>query len=127
MLLAFGPSADGCFRLAETLFQLGDLGAARERYYMAVEMDQEFVEARASLGCVLVELGQLELGLSAFKGALEHHPEYPDVLFHTARLLDQMNRLEEAETHWKQFLDMAPKSPWADEARQRLGLEEVLN
>lgn len=125
MLLAFGPTADGCFRLAETLFQLGDLGAARERYYMAVEIDQEFVEARASLGCVLVELGQLELGLSAFQGALEHHPEYPDVLFHTARLLDQMNREEEAETHWKQFLDMAPKSPWADEARQRLGLEEI--
>ena len=126
MMLAFGPNAEGCFRLAEILFQLNDLTGARERYYMAVEIDEAFVEARASLGCVLVELDQKELGLSAFQGALDHHPEYPDVLFHTARLLDQLDRQTEAETHWKKFLALAPKSPWADEARQRLGLEKFV-
>ena len=26
----------------------------------------------------------------------------------------------EAEPHWQTFLDLAPKSPWAEEARQRL-------
>jgi len=123
MSLAFGPTADVSFRLAELLYQQHDLPAARERYYMTIELDETFVEARGSLGCVLVELGQLELALSAFSGALLHHADYPDVHFHLARLLDEMGRPLEAETHWQQFLHLAPKSPWAEEARERLEFE----
>ncbi len=122
MLLAFGPSADICFRLAENLFHLGDLTAARERYYMTIELDEQFVEARASLGCLLVELGKPELAISAFEGALDHHADYPDVLYHLARQLDEVGRQEDAESHWRNFLRLAPKSPWADEARDRLGM-----
>ena len=121
MSLAFGPSADVCFRIAELLYQQNDLAAARERYYLAVELDESFVEARASLGCVLFELDQKELALSAFYGALQHHPDYPDVHFHLGRLLDELERPEEAEPHWLTFLELAPKSPWAEEARHRLG------
>lgn len=122
MSLAFGPSADVCFRLAELLYQQLDLVAARERYYIAIELDDTFVEARASLGCVLVEMGQHELALSAFEGALLHHADYPDVHFHLARLLDEMDRPLAAESHWKRFLELAPRSAWADEARERLTL-----
>lgn len=122
MALAFGPTADTNFRIAELLYQLHQLAAARERYYMAVEMDESFVEARASLGCVLVELDEKELALSAFHGALQHHADYPDVHFHLARLLDELDQEETAEKHWEAFLQLAPKSPWADEARQRLNL-----
>jgi tetratricopeptide (TPR) repeat protein len=120
--LAFGPSPDVCFRLAENLFHIGDLTAARERYYSAIELDEQFVEARASLGCLLVELGRPELAISAFQGALEHHAEYPDVHYHLARQLDDVGRCDEAENHWQTFLKLAPKSPWADEARSRLGV-----
>ncbi len=42
--------------------------AARERYYMAVELDEDYVEARANLGCVLAETGQRELAVAAFEG-----------------------------------------------------------
>lgn len=120
LALAFGPSADVCFRIAELLYQRGELTAARERYYMAIELDENFVEARASLGCVLMELNQIELAQSAFHGALQHHPDYPDVHFHLARLLDDQDRTVEADYHWRKFLDLAPQSPWAAEARQRL-------
>lgn len=126
MLLALGPSPDVAFRLAELLYQTGDLSASRERYYLAVELDPEYVEARASLGCVLVELRQWSLAEAAFRGALEHHPDYPDVHFHLARLLDQLERREEAIQHWQEFLQLAPRSPWADEARERLGLGPLL-
>lgn len=121
MMLAFGPTADTCFRLAELLYRQSDLPAARERYYMTIELDETFVEARASLGCVLVEMNQPELALAAFQGALLHHPEYPDVHFYMGRLLDDLDRLIEAEHHWNYFLKLAPNSPWADEARERLG------
>lgn len=120
MSLAFGPSSDSSFRLAELLYQQGDLAGARERYFMTIELDESFVEARASLGCVLVELGDQEMALATFYGALSHHADYPDVHFYLARLLDEMDRAHEAEPHWQTFLDLAPKSPWAEEARQRL-------
>ena len=118
--LSHGPTAHVNFRIAELLYQCGDLGAARERYFMAIEMDEAFVEARASLGCVLMELGQSEVAIATFRGALDHHPDFPDVHYHLARLLDESGKTDAATTHWEAFLQLAPKSPWAEEARNRL-------
>jgi tetratricopeptide (TPR) repeat protein len=115
-----GPTADTCFHLAEILYRLGELPAARERYYMAVELDENYVEARANLGCVLAESGQTELAVAAFEGALAIHPEYPDAHYHLARTLDELGRAAEADSHWRRFLALAPDSPWACEARERL-------
>ena len=123
--LAQGPSADVSFRMAELLYQVNDLAAARERYSMAVEFDEAFVEARANLGCVLVELGQTELALVTFEGALEHHPDYPDVHFHLARLLDEIGSDQKAWQHWARFLELTPSGPWADEARLRIESAQV--
>ena len=122
ILMAHGPQASVNFQLAELLYQLGQLEAARERYYVAIELDEEFVEARANLGCLLNELGQYELAVSAFEGALDFHAHFPDVHFHLARTLDRLKRQEDAEMHWRSFLQMAPESPWAAEARERLNL-----
>ncbi len=120
-VLAYGgPRAEICFQLAELLYRLGDVTAARERYYMAIELDELYVEARANLGCVLAETGQLELAVSAFEGALSLHHDYPDVHYHLARTLDDLGRYEESERHWSLFLELAPDSPWADEAWQRV-------
>jgi tetratricopeptide (TPR) repeat protein len=119
-LAARGPRAEVCFELAELLYRLGDLPGARERYYMAIELDEDYVEARANLGCVLAELGDLPLAVAAFEGALAHHAEYPDAHYHLARTLDELRRPAEAEAHWREFLTLAPGSPFADEARERL-------
>ena len=43
--------------LAETLYRAGDLAAARERYYTVIELDEDHLEARTSLACVLAEQG----------------------------------------------------------------------
>ena len=72
-MAAAGPDPETCFQLAELLYRLGDLAAARERYYMAIELDEDYVEARANLGCVLAETGQRELAVAAFEGALRYH------------------------------------------------------
>jgi tetratricopeptide (TPR) repeat protein len=114
-------TADDHFALAELLYRAGDLSAARERYYMAIELDEDFVEARSNLGCVLAEQGDLGLAEAAFRGALEYHPDYADAHYHLARLLDRANRRDEAARHWQLFMSLAPASPWADEARDRLG------
>ena len=67
-LAAGGPKAELCFQLAELLYRLGDTSGARERYYMTIELDEDYVEARANLGCVLAETGQPTLAVAAFLG-----------------------------------------------------------
>jgi len=67
-LSASGPAPEICFQLAELLYRMGDLAGARERYYMAIELDEDYVEARANLGCVLAELGQPDLPISHAAG-----------------------------------------------------------
>jgi tetratricopeptide (TPR) repeat protein len=113
-------TADDHFALAELLYRTGDLSAARERYYVSIELDEDFVEARANLGCVLAEQGEVGLAEAAFRGALEFHPDYADAHYHLARLLDHANRATEAARHWQLFINLAPASPWADEARARI-------
>lgn len=117
---AAGPKANVCFAMAELLYRLGDIAAARERYYMAIELDEDLVEARANLGCVLAEQGEGELAVAALEGALALHPDYADAHFHIARTLDELKRTDEATRHWREFLRLAPESPWASAARQRL-------
>src|SRR5262249_33540607 len=117
---AAGSSAGVCFAVAELLYRLGDTAAARERYYMAIELDENYLEARANLGCVLAELGDRELATAAFEGALSLHPDYAAVHLHLARTLDELGRADEASGHWQAFLRLAPESPWAATARKRL-------
>jgi len=119
-LAAHGPHAELNFQLAEALYRLGDVTAARERYYAAIEIDEDYVEARANLGCVLAELGQSDLAIAALEGALRFHPDYADAHYHLAAALEDAGQSERAQPHWQTFLRLAPDSPWAGEARTRL-------
>ena len=119
-LAVAGPQAELCFQLAEALYRLGEVTAARERYFMAVELDSNFVEARANLGCVLAETLEWDLAVAAFEGALETHPNYADVHFHLAAALEQLGRSEEAVDHLRKFLELVPEGPWSDEARRKM-------
>ena len=104
-----------CFQLAELLYRIGDLHAARERYYMAIELDEDYVEARANLGCVLVELGQRDLAIAAFEGALSLHADYADVHYHLARTLDvsisSLFRAQDFRTISPRWLSSSPPMP----------------
>lgn len=115
-----GPSPEVCFVLADVLYRQGDVTAARERYAMAIELNEEYVEARANLGCVLAELGDRDLAIAAFEGALRYHADYADVHYHLARALVDSDRADEARDHWSRFVQLAPESPWALEARRQL-------
>jgi tetratricopeptide (TPR) repeat protein len=124
ILVSGNSSAEDHFALAELLYRKGDLSAARERYYVAIELDEDFVEARSNLGCVLAELEEFALAEAAFRGALEYHPDYADAHYHLARLMDRANRRSEATRHWQLFMSLAPASPWADEARDRIAADD---
>jgi len=122
VLQADGPSAPVAFMLAETLYRAGDVAAARERYYAAVELDADHLEARTSLGCVLAEQGDFELAAAALEGVLRQQPDYADAHWHMAGVLAELRQESEARRHLITFLDLAPESPWADVARERLAI-----
>jgi len=124
-LASGGPDAETCFQLADVLYRAGDWGGARERYFMAVELDEDYVEARANLGCLLAEEKRFDLAIAAFEGALAFHDAFPDAHYHLARVLDEVGRRDDAERHWRTFLDLVPTGPWSDQARRRLGWEAV--
>jgi tetratricopeptide (TPR) repeat protein len=69
---------------------------------------------------VLAETGQAELSIAAFRGALSLHEDYSDVHYNLARVLDEVGRDVEAKYHWSRFLELAPDSPWAAEAIERV-------
>lgn len=120
-----GGDIDDHLLLAELLYRHGEVLAARERYYIVLELDDEDVEARVSLGCLLSETGEHQLATAAFRGAIAQQPGFADAHYHLARTLDDLGQTEEAEDHWRQFLTVAPASPWGEEAADRLGLEPV--
>ena len=120
VLQAQGPTAPVMFMLAELLYRSGDLTAARERYYATIEIDGDHLQARSSLGCVLAELGEYELALAALEGVLRQEPDYADAHWHVAAVLAELGRGPEARHHLRTFLDLAPESPWAESARERL-------
>jgi tetratricopeptide (TPR) repeat protein len=119
-LQAGGADAQIVFILAELLYRMGDLTAARERYYAAVELDADHLEARTSLGCVLAELGEHELALAALEGVLRQQPDYADAHWHLAGVLFEVGRPNAARRRLRMFLNLAPESPWATLARERL-------
>ncbi|MEO9933171.1 tetratricopeptide repeat protein [Rhodopirellula bahusiensis] len=120
LLARDGARSDIHFQIGELLYRIGETIAARERYYAALEVDPDFVEARSSLAGVLAETGQPELAVAAYRGALALHDDYPDVHYNLARILEDLHRSVEAEHHWRRFLQLSPGSPWADEAHARL-------
>ena len=120
VLQAEGPSAGVTFMLAESLYRSGDLPGARERYYVAVELDPDHLEARTSLGCVLAEQGDFELAAAAFEGVLRQQPDYADAHWHLAGVLTELDQPGNARQHLLSFLALAPESPWADVARDQL-------
>ncbi len=112
-LAAGGPNAAICFQLAECLYRLGELAAARERYCMALELDDRSLEARANLGCVLAELGQNELAIAAFQGVLALQEQHADAHYHLAQLFSANGEAAQAREHRQQFEQLMPSSPWS--------------
>lgn len=108
------------FHMADVLYRLKKPHAAIERYYVAIELDHDFLEAWTQLGCVLSEMGDLAGAKAAFQIALDLHADCPEVHFHLAGVLEQLGQPEEAIQHWSRYLDFDDRGPWAEIAREHV-------
>ena len=102
------------------LYDLGDLGAAAERFRQAVELDHEFADAWNNLGNVLMEQSHAEDAIAAYRHALTSSPDYADAHYSLADALEMTVGHREARRHWKEFLRLEPSGEWATHARQRI-------
>ncbi len=121
-LFAAGANAEDAFQLGEILYRKGNLAGARERFSMAIELDEDFVEARANLGCVLGELGEIHLAISALEGAISYHGGYAEAYFHLARFLEIDGQKKMAGKCYRKFLELTESrdSFWGKEAAKRI-------
>lgn len=113
-----------CFQLAELLVRCGDLAAARERFYMTLELDRNNVEAQAELGHVLVLLGENEKAVEIYDSLLLKNPEFIDVHYDLGELLFRLNRKKEAAEHLRLYLNQAPNT---ENTKNALAMLEKIN
>lgn len=111
--------------LADALYHADLPDAALERYYAVVERDRNFVEAWTQIGCLHVSREEYHPAVAAFRIALDIHPDYPDAHLHLAETLFALGETRLALPHWQRYLEFDDRGPWADMARQRLGMEPV--
>jgi tetratricopeptide (TPR) repeat protein len=124
MSLMLKPGDAECqFCLADALYRAGNAAAALERYYAVVETDRKYLEAWTQIGCLHAEREEFDAAISGFRIALDLHADYPDAHLHLAEALHAVGRADEAEPHWRQYLEFDRRGPWADLARQRLGID----
>ena len=118
--MASPESSDVHFQIGECLYRLGSVQGALERYYVAVEHDDAFLEAWTQIGCLHRELNDLKSAQAAFEVALTILPEYPDAHYHLAETLCELDEIHPAREHWRHYLKHDQRGPWAEVAKQRL-------
>jgi tetratricopeptide (TPR) repeat protein len=119
-LLTFGPDAQVCFNLGNTLFAAARFEAAAERFRQAVEIDPNYIEAWSNLGCALAEASETDEAVAALTRAIELSPCHADAIYNLADILERAGRRREARRHWRTYLKLDQNSPWADHAREQL-------
>ncbi len=112
--------AEAHFYLADCLYRIGKQEAALERYLAAIENDPEYLEAWTQIGCLYAELHKWTESLLAFDESLHIFPDFPEAHLHKAETLRQMKQTDDAITHWKRYLELDQRGPWAELAHQRL-------
>lgn len=108
------------FHLGDALYRKGRAQAALERFYAAVELDHDYLEAWMQIGALHRELHELDAAVDAYAVALDIHEESPDVHFQLAETMAEQGHLAAAVPHWEAYLSHEQRGPWADLARQRL-------
>ncbi len=100
-LLAGGLDAGVSFRLGKVLYLTGDFAAARERFYAALELDEDYVDARFELARTFVALNELDDALAALQGVVEDRPDDPTFRLELGKLYLRLGRRADAEAAFR--------------------------
>ncbi len=108
------------FNLGNVLYAAQLLAEAEMQFRRAVELDENYVEAWNNLGTVLADLNRYGESVQVFERAIEVFPLYADAHFNIGDVYVSLGQPHLAHEHWKRYLQLDPKSPWAADVRSRL-------
>jgi len=123
-LLAGGPNPDISYNLGNALYRMGRPAEAAQRFLQTVELNPDAANAWNNLGNSLGDIGHLGDAVPAFRRALGIQPDYADAHYNLAETLYALKDLAGARRSWIRYLQLDPKSPWADHVRERLQATE---
>jgi tetratricopeptide (TPR) repeat protein len=115
-------SAEIAFNLGNVLFALGRADDAVEWFEVAIEQDPQYVEAWNNLASVHAEREEWEKAIAAGCRAVDLNFDYPDAHYNLAEAYQGAGRQQEARRHARIYLKFDPRSEWAAELRERLGI-----
>ncbi|MBQ9812139.1 MAG: MerR family DNA-binding transcriptional regulator [Thermoguttaceae bacterium] len=118
--LAGGHEPDVCYRLGKLLFLLGDYSAARERFYSALELDEDYVDAKIELGKTFAALGNHVAALDYLNEALVLRPRDPALRVELGKTYLCVDRREDAEREFRAAIDVVDDAKLADDVRRLL-------
>lgn len=107
--------------------RLGMAGRAHEALRFlakAVELRPERSASHNALGNAYLMLEWLDQALEEYDKAVELDSANAEAVYNTGMVLERLGRLDEAETRFRQFVEIAPPSlaPQAAQLRQRFGI-----
>jgi CHAT domain-containing protein len=132
--IAESPTAANKHALGKYYLADKSFDKAIEQFNAALKDTTNVAELHNDLGAALLEKAKLEkrsnqpgdslqhmaAAFEALQQALKLEPNSPAVIFNRALCLQEMYLPRQAIEEWKKYLQLDPKSAWADEARRRL-------
>ena len=120
-ILSIDPQyAAACINLGTMFFHLRQYGRAEELYRRATEADPGYVLAYFDLGNVLDELERLDESIAAYEKAVVLSPRYADAHYNLALAYERSNQNRPALRHWRAYIKLDNRGPWADHARGQI-------
>jgi protein O-GlcNAc transferase len=87
----------------------------------ALEQGPANAKARFNLANVLHDRREYQAALMLYRDAAALAPDFPDAYFNLALPCEELGFVEEAQRHWRRYLELVPTGEWAAIARENLG------
>jgi tetratricopeptide (TPR) repeat protein len=94
---------------------------ARACFELAIEQEPGNAKARFNLANVLHDRREYQAALILYRDAAALTPDFADAYFNLALTCEELGLVEEAQRHWRRYLDLDPTGEWAAIAREHLG------
>jgi len=120
--LSLAPTlASARTNLGNILHRQGKLKEAQEEYELALETEPSQTEARFNLSNVFDDLNETELAIAEMRRICTENPDFAPAHFNLGLILKRLGGLKQARNHFKKYLELAPDSQWANEAKAHIG------
>jgi tetratricopeptide (TPR) repeat protein len=113
-------SAESEHALGEFYLVDGDTGKAITYLTSAEEADSKNAQYHNDLGAAYLQNNEPQEGIDQIEKALQLDPSLKEALFNRALAYERLEKSDQAQKAWQQYLEIDRDSPWAIEAKNSL-------